>query len=651
MATNAKVNIGVSGVSEFKRNMKDAESSVKALTSSLELNKKELEATGNKESYLKNQTQILKDAIEAQTAAVQAAESALNQMRKDGVEETSSAFSNMKKRVNENRIKLLDLKSELKKVETQSGDTSAGLENIGKNVAWDNVAEGIGKITDRLQGAARAAVNFGKRIGRSVMTSAEWADNLKTTADQFDITPERLQRMQNVADIIDTDVEAILGAQQRMAKATTTKKGISAIEETLGIGLNGQNADDLFWEIGEALVSMGQGFDKEAAAQNIFGRSWRELLPLFKAGREEYEKMIDEQKVMSDEDVNRLGALDDTINGLKQQVELMKNQFIADNADKIRDLLQWVIDNQGGVVAALTAIGGGFAALKMAELAANIAKVVSGLQGLGWIGGGASGGGGAATAISAGAKGGILKAGAGTLLKLFPFALPAAVAVDSIIDIVRFAQEGLANGRKAIEHANGIRGNYGNYSGLDLWEAANGYISVSGGTNPGEGKAQTDALVARYWKWFNDEITDASMDHLVNDLMTNEQYGLFHEAMEMYASGNNVYSSEERDKLDNAFSMMRDLLEEDMAKEAVNVEIEPVVPNGAALSISSQIGAIPVAVAFSGVSGGIMNTRGGNTYNNNTYFGNVNLNNGMDIDNLVHSIDRNNRRKNAGYGG
>ena len=38
------------------------------------------------------------------------------------------------------------------------------------------------------------------------------------------------------------------------------------------------------------------------------------------------------------------------------------------------------------------------------------------------------------------------------------------------------------------------------------------------------------------------------------------------------------------------------------------------------------------------------------TYNNNTYFGSVSLNNGLEIDALTESIARNNRRKSSGYG-
>ena len=58
---------------------------------------------------------------------------------------------------------------------------------------------------------------------------------------------------------------------------------------------------------------MGEAFDKEAAAQQIFGRSWRELMPLFMTGRDEYEKMLAEQNVLTEDQVQSLAEADDAL--------------------------------------------------------------------------------------------------------------------------------------------------------------------------------------------------------------------------------------------------------------------------------------------------------------------------------------------------
>jgi hypothetical protein len=115
------------------------------------------------------------------------------------------------------------------------------------------------------------------------------------------------------------------------------------------------------------------------------------------------------------------------------------------------------------------------------------------------------------------------------------------------------------------------------------------------------------------------------------------------------------------------------------------VEVDPVVPEDASGLISQQIGPVPVSITIRDVSGAELESLVGGggshanglpwvpydgylsvlhrgervmtasenrqyTYNNNTYFGNVNLNNGIEVDALTESIARNNRRKNSGYG-
>ena len=58
-STNVNVKMGVTGVSEFKRNMTEAKNSIKTLDSALELNEKQLTATGNAEEYMKNKMELL----------------------------------------------------------------------------------------------------------------------------------------------------------------------------------------------------------------------------------------------------------------------------------------------------------------------------------------------------------------------------------------------------------------------------------------------------------------------------------------------------------------------------------------------------------------------------------------------------------------
>lgn len=388
------VKMGVTGVAEFKRSMNESKESVKTLTAALKLNEAALKADGDQERYMSSQASLLKHQLEAQKSVVESATKALDSMRANGVDPNSKAFQQMQREVYTATEKMLNIQSELENVQKGSKDAEGGvsgmneeLKNVGKGVSWDNVTKGLDSLIHKLESGARAAVNLGKKIYSSVKESTGWADDLITLSNQTGIDTTTLQQMQKVADIVDTDVEAIINAKKRMARATTTDSGVESIEEVLGISLNGKNADDLFWEIGDALVNMGESFDKEAAAQKVFGQSWAELLPLFKTGREEYEKMLSEQTTLTEEQVKNLGKADDTIKQLEQEITQMKNAFWSENADKITGLFQWLIDNKESVVTALTAIAGGFGLLKLGSFALNLQKTINGFQQLGLLGG------------------------------------------------------------------------------------------------------------------------------------------------------------------------------------------------------------------------------------------------------------------------
>ena len=381
MATGVNIKMGVEGLSKFKSDIREAKESIKTLDAQLALTEKQFKATGDEEEYLKLKTEQLREKLEAQKAVAAGAEAALKSMTDQGVNTASKAYHDMIRTLANAKGDMLDTQQQLESIGTNAGeagdkaeDMNTQLQNIGKGVAFENVTDGLGKVLDKLEAGARAAINFGKRVASSAMSSTQWADNLLTTATKYGISPDRLQRMENVADFIDTDVDTILNAQARLAKNK------DKMSESLGIETDGMSVEDAFWAAGEAIMELGDDFEKEQKAQELFGRSWHDLIPLFTAGEEEYNRLLNEQNVLTDEQVENLGKADDAIKSIENEIERMKNQFWADNADKIIELGQWLIDNKDGIVTALKAIAGGFAALKLGEAALNIAKVVNGFK-------------------------------------------------------------------------------------------------------------------------------------------------------------------------------------------------------------------------------------------------------------------------------
>ena len=448
------VKLGVSGLDNFKKNLNDAKAAVSAWDAALGLNKATLKNLGDQEAYANTQAYLLTQQIESQKSVVGQLQMALIQMEANGVSKSSKAFQKLREESYTAQTKLMDMQTELKGIKEGGSGAADGLTktdqavgNINKNVAWQNVSKGIGDIAKNLERGAKAAINFGKKVLSSVKEASGWADDLKTMSLQTGFSVEELQKMDKVAEIVDTDVDAIVNAQKKMRKAATTEGGIKTLEETLGIKLTGQSPEELFWEIGDSLMHMGDEFDKEAAAQKMFGASWRNLLPLFTLGKQGYEDLLNSQTVLTEDQVEKLAKADDTIKQMEQEVEQLKRQFWSENADNITKLMSWLIENKDKVKTALEVIAGGFALLKLGELATNMTSVVNGLKTLG-LGGGsqaaaaATGAGGASAPFAQNAinwmkglgvkAGSFMSAGGGTLLGVLGAGLlPGILATNS----------------------------------------------------------------------------------------------------------------------------------------------------------------------------------------------------------------------------
>ena len=605
MAVTTKYTVDVSG---FKKGLEEAQQSVKTFDAALAKNEAQLKKTGDAEEYMKQKSAILEGQIQAQQKVVDAFTAKLKEMADNG-DSSSKAYNKMAENLLKAQTKLTNMETELQNVGKESKSADTELRNIGKNITWSNVSEGLKKITDQLESGARAAINFGKRIARSAMDSTSWADDILSRAASYYVDAETLQRMENVAAYIDTDVDTIIKAKDKLANS----KG--SLPELLGITTDGKSVDDLFWETGEAIMNLAEASDQSAIAQKVFGKSWRELLPLFTAGRETYEEMIDNQNVLTNEQVENLGRADDAIQSFKQQIELMKNEFWADNADKITELLQWLIDNKDGVVTALMGIAGAFGAIKIVQFASSLTQVIDGFKTLGFLGGtGATGTGGTPVVAPTGTGGTGIGVLLGTILeKATPIA--AAYAASKAFDPMNSPD---------------IQKFYADTAGMSTAE-------------------QTKYIMQNQFGWSDEKFYQYQWDKL-------------QEGLDEGSAGGHSFE----------------------------VKVEPIAADDAAANLSAQVGVvtIPAQLAvgsglvgstFAGLFGGsseghgfanglpwVMNdglyllhrgervlTASENktyTYNNNNYFGNVNLNNGQDIEALCDRIDRHNRRNQRGFG-
>lgn len=742
-------------VTGFKKNINEATQSVKTLDAQLETNEKQLKLNGDAELYMKNKAALLEQQLEAQRKVVVSTHNALEAMKKNGVSPASSEFQKMEQNLAKAQSKMVDIQTNIKEVKsgasgakTETKGMNTELKKIGKGVAFENVTSGLKTITEKLESAGRAAVNLGKKLVSSAKDSTGWADDVLTRATKWGVDAETVQRMDNVAKYIDTDAEAIVTAWDKIAKSA----GNGKLSELLGIDTAGMSADDAFWAAGEALMALSETMDDlelDDTARKIFGTGWRDLLPLLKAGRQEYEQLLNEQNVLTNEQVENLGKADDELQKMELEVQRLKNEFWAENSQTIINLLQWLVDNKDTVLTALTVIGGGFATLKLGEFALNLQKTVSGFKDLLNLGGGGAGTAAEAGGSSAGG-GGFLKAAAGKLAGAFfggaltPVTVAAAAIAPAIIEqnkaIERMREEQAqmeqkaakleaeksenaqfvrttaknsylakdANGNElknfigqsysqltdatfeslmGLQNRNGaemaklqwalggvVNPMTGNYAWTDLQKLWRGELEANDA--PELAKAISEALsetsVGKMWEWQRGSGIQAReapagwvwanggyqrVDEAGNLMYGKSEYYKDSAYMDdasyakWYAEENAKYLDEAAGKIETAADEMTGL--PDKTAEAVRAAV-----SGMTISITGLFGhanglfSVPwdgyPAILHKGER--VLTARENQQYTYNNYFGNVSLNNGLEIDALTDSIARRNQRQRSGFG-
>lgn len=341
MAGGVNINMGVSGVNEVKRHMKDVQNSAKTLNTALALNEKEFKATGDAEAYMSKKSELLNVKIEQQKSIIHDAEAALKQMTDNGVDKASKAFQDMQQQVNIAKGELIEAETALANI-SESADTASvnvgfanqELQNIGNGVSYQNVTDSLDKITGGLESVIKKAWNAGKALARATLGAGSWADELSETAEKYStpgwvIDEETLQRMQYASEFIDTDVESIVAARKKLNKALGGEdEDFWSFMHSNSINTRGVEVEDIFWSVGEAIMAMTDETEQETAAQKAFGKSWADLKPLFNAGREEYKKTMDEAHVLTNEQVDNLQKMDDAYKKMQSEWETFQNTVL-----------------------------------------------------------------------------------------------------------------------------------------------------------------------------------------------------------------------------------------------------------------------------------------------------------------------------------
>ena len=225
-----------------------------------------------------------------------------------------------------------------------------------------NGMQGFSAGTAAAMAAAAAAivavVETVKKLGQLTIEVAAQVDEYITESAITGVPIEILQAWDYAAPLIDVDAETIKGAMTKITQAMgDAKDGTGASAEAfeqLGISITNEvdgslkTAEEVFYEVVDALGQMEAGTERDALAMDMLGKSATELNPLINAGSEALKEYAQQAKdvgyILDEYQIKRLGAVDDAYQELQLTIEAAKKQLAADFAPAAKDAMELFAD-------------------------------------------------------------------------------------------------------------------------------------------------------------------------------------------------------------------------------------------------------------------------------------------------------------------
>jgi hypothetical protein len=179
---------------------------------------------------------------------------------------------------------------------------SSGLANAGRQT--DNFESKLSGLTSKLKILGPAAVAAGGAFAIGMVKSvANTADELAKLSSRTGVAVEDLSRLQYAAGLSGVSNQTLTASIERLSRgmadaANGTGEAAKAFE-AMGISVKNQDGTlrsqrEVLEEVAERFSGYADGAEKSALAQQIFGRSGAQLIPLLNSGAKGLKDMADE---------------------------------------------------------------------------------------------------------------------------------------------------------------------------------------------------------------------------------------------------------------------------------------------------------------------------------------------------------------------
>lgn len=327
------------GITEINRKMGLLDAEFKLATQQAKNYGTETDELGLKEEYLTQKIALQTQKVEEAKRAYDAAMSSQQASQKE-IDELDKRLLNERTKLEQLNGSLQQTKEDTEKADKANktfGDTIRGLASaLGLNIS--PALEAVAKKFDGISAATGTAIiGIGAMVSGFAKLSKEtaaYADNILTLADQTGFTTEQIQRMQYACMKLDVEFSTVEGSISKlttnMYKAQKGSDDLEKVFKKLHIRIKDgsghlRDSKEVFFEAIDALGKMTNETEKDALAQQLFGKSAKELNTIIKAGSDQFKEYEQNaKKVMTDEQLNRANAYQEAMEELNETMETLR---------------------------------------------------------------------------------------------------------------------------------------------------------------------------------------------------------------------------------------------------------------------------------------------------------------------------------------
>lgn len=352
MAFDIGPKIGIEGEKEFKEAMKSIDSSLKTLGTEMKAVTSAYDKNDKSVAALTDRNRVLNKLIGDQDAKVKILKNRLDEAKtkygenSEEVVKLQQDLNLATAALNKSERQLKDNNTALDAVKTGFNEAGKKVDEFGKEVEEaerksSRFAE-IFKAAFWADLASRALTTVISKVKEFASSSIQAADKFGTLAEIYGLTSDRIQELEFAGIRLDVSLETITGSMTKLVRNMNTARAGSKLQveafRALDIEITNtdgslRDANTVFGEAIDALGAVGNETERDAIAMQLFGKSAMEMNPLIKAGSAELaalsEKAHEMGAVMSEDAVNALDNLDETLQEIKMSAQAFVGEALA----------------------------------------------------------------------------------------------------------------------------------------------------------------------------------------------------------------------------------------------------------------------------------------------------------------------------------